>query len=88
MTKKSEMSLDELEEAADELEKLITKHSEEQILKFFRYSHLTNLGLKYMSASFAEMAIGIVETIARSAERTVALRKLLEGKDAAVRACL
>jgi len=88
MTKKSETDLDELEASADELEAMITKYPEEQILKFFRFNHLTNLALKYMSASFAEMATGLMEGAPRNAERTVALRKLLEGKDAAVRACL
>ena len=37
---------------------------------------------------FAEMAAQIVRMVPRSAERTVALRKLLESKDAAVRAAL
>ena len=35
-----------------------------------------------------ELAERLVATLPRSAERTVALRKLLEGKDAAVRAAL
>lgn len=79
---------EELKTLVDELEALITKHPEEQIIKFFRFDHLKNMGLKFMSASYAEMAYGILGTIPRSAERTVALRKLLESKDAAVRACL
>lgn len=79
---------EELKILVDEMEALIAKYPEEPILKFFRFDHLKHLGLKFMSASFAEMANGLVTTAPRSAERTVALRKLLESKDAAVRACL
>jgi hypothetical protein len=37
---------------------------------------------------FSSLADHIVATLPRSAERTVALRKLLESKDAAVRAAI
>ena len=37
---------------------------------------------------FAEMADTLIATLPRNPERTVALRKLLEAKDAAVRARL
>jgi hypothetical protein len=39
-----------------------------------------------VSMQFAMLATNIVETLPRNPERTVALRKLLEAKDAAVRA--
>lgn len=59
----------------------------EPIMRFFEYAHLP-LKLATVSRPFAVVAKLIVANIDRSAERTVALRKLLEGKDAAVRASL
>jgi len=55
------------------------------ILRFFHYAHLP-LPLQPASRPFCELARHIVATLPRNAERTVALRKLLEAKDAAVRA--
>ena len=55
------------------------------ILRFFHYSHLPP-ALQDASKPFCELARHIVAEIPRNAERTVALRKLLEAKDAAVRA--
>ena len=55
------------------------------ILQFFAYEHLPP-HLRDISAPFGNMAKSIVETLPRNPERTVALRKLLESKDAAVRA--
>ena len=57
------------------------------ILRFFHYSHLPEK-LRSASKPFCDLAGHIVETLPRNAERTVALRKLLEAKDAAVRANL
>lgn len=59
----------------------------EFILQFFAYTHLPP-HLAAVSAPFHAMAIEIVTTLPRNPERTVALRKLLEAKDAAVRARL
>ena len=61
--------------------------TEDPIMKFFKFEHLKP-ELQKFSKPFGEMAVWIVETIPRNAERTVALRKLLEAKDAAVRAAL
>lgn len=58
----------------------------EPILRYFEYSHLPR-NLAAVSREFAFLARLVVQ-LPRSAERTVALRKLLEGKDAAVRAAL
>jgi hypothetical protein len=58
---------------------------EEHILQFFRYDHLPD-HLASVSEGFATLAHRVVETLPRNPERTVALRKLLEAKDAAVRA--
>ena len=54
--------------------------------KFFAYGHLPE-HLRVVSAPFAELAAFILK-LPGSAERTVAMRKLLESKDAAVRAAL
>jgi hypothetical protein len=59
----------------------------EPIMQFFEYEHLP-AHLQEVSKPFGELAKNIVETLPRNAERTVALRKLLESKDAAVRAKL
>ena len=59
----------------------------EHILQFFAYAHLPP-GLQRISQPFAEMAQSLVTGLPRNPERTVALRKLLESKDAAVRAAL
>lgn len=59
----------------------------EPIMQFFAYEHLPP-HLQEASKPFGELAKFIVETLPRNAERTVALRKLLESKDAAVRAKL
>lgn len=57
----------------------------EHILQFFAYEHLPPM-LQAVSKPFGDLARQIVETLPRNPERTVALRKLLESKDAAVRA--
>src|SRR5262249_20786789 len=59
----------------------------EPILQFFAYAHLPpHLG--EVSREFHILALTLVNTLPRNPERTVALRKLLEAKDAAVRAKL
>jgi hypothetical protein len=60
---------------------------EEHILQYFEYTHLPP-HLQDVSRPFCELAHRTVETLPRNPERTVALRKLLEAKDAAVRALL
>lgn len=59
--------------------------TEDVILRYFHYAHLPPF-LQAASKPFCDLARHIVETLPRNAERTVALRKLLEAKDAAVRA--
>lgn len=56
-------------------------------MQFFAYAHLPP-HLQEVSRPFGELAVMIVDTLPRNPERTVALRKLLEAKDAAVRARL
>jgi len=55
------------------------------ILRYFHYAHLPEQ-LAQHSRPFCELAMHVVTTLPRNPERTVALRKLLEAKDAAVRA--
>ena len=57
----------------------------EPILQFFEYSHLPP-DLRLVSMRFHDLAHDLVNNMPRNPERTVALRKLLEAKDAAVRA--
>ena len=61
--------------------------TQDPILQYFGYKHLP-ANLQERSKPWAEFAKWVIETVPRNAERTVALRKLLEGKDAAVRASL
>jgi hypothetical protein len=57
----------------------------EHIMQFFAFAHLP-AAMQDVSRPFGEMAARIIETVPRNPERIVALRKLLESKDAAVRA--
>ncbi len=57
----------------------------DNILRFFHYAHLPP-ALQSRSKPFCDLARLIMDTTPRNAERTVALRKLLEAKDAGVRA--
>lgn len=59
----------------------------ERMLQFFHYEHLPE-HLRDVSQPFCELANHIVNSLPRNPERTVALRKLLEAKDCAVRAVL
>lgn len=59
----------------------------EPILQFFAFDHLPDR-LQAVSRPFGVLAQNMVETLPRNPERTVALRKLLEAKDAAVRALI
>jgi hypothetical protein len=55
------------------------------VLRYFHYSHLPPV-LQAASKPFCDVAEFIVLSLPRNPERSVALRKLLEAKDAAVRA--
>lgn len=59
----------------------------ERMLKWFEYKHLPE-HLQEVSRPFGELAATLCEVVASGPERTAALRKLLEAKDAAVRAKL
>lgn len=70
----------------------------DDIMKYFKYAHLPG-DLQAVSRPFCELAEALVApadergmktlpALPRNPERTVALRKLLEAKDAAVRSIL
>lgn len=59
----------------------------DRMLKWFGYAHLPEQ-LQRISGPFGDLADWMVRTLPQNAERTVALRKLLEAKDCAVRAYL
>lgn len=60
---------------------------QDRMLQFFEYKHLPE-HLQKVSAPFHMMANDLVENLPSNPERTVALRKLLEAKDCAVRSVL
>ena len=57
----------------------------DRMLKWFEFSHLPT-NLQEVSRPFSELAVKITQRVDPGPERTVSLRKLLESKDAAVRA--
>lgn len=59
----------------------------EPIMQFFSYAHLPEK-LQEVSAPFCVLAEFIDSNLPRNPEKSTALRKLLEAKDAAVRASL
>lgn len=56
------------------------------VLQFFEADHLPEGPIRDMSLMFRSMAYGAANRVEPHPELTVALRKLLESKDAAVRA--
>lgn len=57
------------------------------LMQFFEYAHLPE-HLQAVSKPFGDLATQIEATLPGNPEKTVALRKLLEAKDCAVRAVL
>lgn len=57
------------------------------MLQFFQYAHLP-VNLQRASKPFCDLAVELTRDYPMNPERTVALRKLLEAKDAAVRSLL
>lgn len=57
------------------------------LLRYFAYAHLPE-HLQRVSRPFGELAEHLAATLPAGPETTVALRKLLESKDAAVRSAL
>lgn len=73
----------------DNLEAARAQHefANNPIMKYFTHSHLP-LRLQEVSRPFCNLACHLCDVLPAGPERTVALRKLLESKDAAVRAAL
>ncbi len=63
------------------------KPEADHIMQYFEYDHLPE-PLQSVSAPFCNLAKQVVDHLPRNPERSVALRKLLEAKDAAVRAAM
>ncbi len=63
----------------------LTARNEEPLIQFFAYDHLRD-DLRSVSEPFCLLAYAMVNSLPRNPERTMALRKLLEAKDCAVRA--
>lgn len=61
--------------------------SVQHVLKFFSYNH-PPASLQKVSQPFHDLAIIIANNCPENPETVVALRKLLEAKDAAVRSCV
>ena len=59
----------------------------DRMLQFFAYAHLPE-HLQKVSEPFSVLANIVNDNVPSNPERTVALRKLLESKDCAVRAVL
>lgn len=57
------------------------------LMQFFSYQHLPE-HLRVVSHEFLELAEVLCKTLPNNPEKTVALRKLLESKDCAVRALI
>lgn len=72
---------------SDEMIAKTLADSGEHIAQFFSFAHLPER-LANVSRPWATLAAEVVLLLPRNPERTVALRKLLEGKDAAVRCCI
>ncbi len=60
---------------------------EHRMWKWFEFQHLPE-HLQTISEPFASLADFVIKNVPPGEEQTVALRKLLEAKDAAVRACV
>ncbi|GCD46125.1 hypothetical protein [Streptomyces paromomycinus] len=58
------------------------------IMAYFQFTHLPAGPLQEVSCRFSKLAYELYTTLPAGPELSVALRKLLESKDAAVRAAL
>jgi ferritin-like protein len=76
-----------VEEAHQEIAANAEALRAERMMAYFQYGHLPEK-LQSVSKPFCELAVWIVSELPQNPERTVALRKLLEAKDCAVRALL
>lgn len=75
------------DQTVNETESSRMASQEEPILQFFDYGHLP-LDLQDISRPFCQLALDMLMALPRNPERSTLFRKLLEAKDAAVRAKL
>ena len=66
---------------------VLNKSFMHSLLQFFSYTHLPE-SLQGVSKPFCELAEHLDKSLPEGAEKTVALRKLLEAKDCAVRSVI
>ena len=66
---------------------MTTEYTPSSIMKYFEFKHLPE-HLQVVSRTFHATATWVDQNLINGTEKSVALRKLLEGKDAAVRAAL
>jgi len=85
------MSNDDVKQSVEDLYKVNGCASDNpvvrKLLSFFKYEHLPK-NLQEVSRPYCELAYEMADTMPANAEATVALRKLLESKDCAVRSVL
>lgn len=81
----SELVIDSDDNIAAQLD--VSTKNGEYLARFFKFSHLPP-PLRDVSRVYAALAVFTLQNVPRNPERTVALRKLLESKDCAVRAAL
>ena len=62
--------------------------TDERMMKWFHTSHLTDQNARKIAKAYQELAEYTITVLDPGPERTVALRKLLEARDAAVRAVI
>lgn len=58
----------------------------EPILQFFEFGHLRTAELRHVSEHFQILARTLISMLPKNAQRDASLQRLLEAKDAAVRA--
>lgn len=83
-------SEEDIQAVRDKATKFLEEYSKQPflgILKYFQFAHLPPV-LIDVSETFATLALHIAMELPANEERTIALRKLLEAKDAAVRSAL
>lgn len=85
--KRVQLPSDPLEVFQPKEEERENKMNDERMLKWLEWSHLPPR-LQQVSHPFYDLALTICTLCDPGPERTVALRKLLEAKDAAVRAAV
>ena len=66
-------------------EVVVQVEPQEYLLQFFEYGHLP-VHMQDTSRMFHELAHALIAAVPRNPERTMALRRLLEAKDCAIRA--